>query len=190
MRRLIVTVYSSLDGVIDGDGNAAIEKWQLPFADEEFERRTLQQLQSCDALLLGRKTYQGFAQTWPALAGDNGIADRLNSLPKYVASTTLAEPLGWNATLLQGSVPGAVADLKRTSGADILLYGCGSLADTLVRYGLVDEVQVWAHPVVVGPGIRLFHDPAQLTSLQLTGTSPLKSGVVILSYQPASRNDH
>lgn len=190
MRRLIVTVYSSLDGVIDGEGNAAIEKWQLPFADDEFERRAKQQLDACDALLLGRKTYQGFAETWPTLAGDDGIADRLNSLPKYVASTTLTEPLAWNATLLKGSVPGAVAELKRASGGDILMYGCGDLADALVRHGLVDEVQVWVHPVVVGPGIRLFHDPAHLTSLRLTGTNPLESGVVILSYQPASQDDH
>jgi dihydrofolate reductase len=190
MRRLIVTVYSSLDGVIEGEGNAALEKWQLPFADDEFERRAEQQLDACDALLLGRRTYQGFAEVWPTMAGDNGIADRLNGLPKYVASRTLTEPLAWNATLLKGSVPGVVAELKRESGGDILLYGCGNLAYALVRHGLVDEVQVWVHPVVVGPGIRLFHDPAHLTSLQLTGTSPLKSGVVILSYQPASQNDH
>jgi dihydrofolate reductase len=142
MRRLIVTVYASLDGVIDGEGNAALETWQLPFADEEFERRAEQQLDTCDALLLGRRTYQGFAETWPTMAGDNGIADRLNSLPKHVASTTLTEPLAWNATLLKGSVPGAVAELKRASGGDILLYGCGDLAYTLARHGLIDEVQV------------------------------------------------
>jgi dihydrofolate reductase len=190
MRRLIVTVYFSLDGVIDGEGNAALETWQMPFADDEFEGRAKQQLDACGALLLGRRTYQGFAEVWPTLAGDNGIADRLNSLPKYVASTTLTEPLAWNATLLKGSVPGAVAERKRESGADILMYGCGDLAYALVRHGLVDEVQVWVHPVVVGPGIRLFHDPAHLTSLQLTGTNPLKPGVVILGYQPASQHDH
>lgn len=190
MRRLIVTVYSSLDGVIDGEGNAAIEKWQLPFADEEFERRAQQQVDACDALLLGRRTYQGFAEVWPTLAGDGGMADRLNSLPKYVASTTLTEPLAWNATLLKGSVPGAVAELKRKSGGDILLYGCGNLAYTLVQHGLVDEVQVWVHPVVVGPGTRLFHDPTQPISLQLAGRDSLRSGVVILSYQPAPQNDH
>jgi tetratricopeptide (TPR) repeat protein len=80
MRRLIVTVYSSLDGVIEGEGNAALETWQLPFADDEFERRAEQQLDACDALLLGRRTYQGFAEVWPTMAGDNGIADRLNGL--------------------------------------------------------------------------------------------------------------
>lgn len=98
-------VYATLDGVIDGEGNAAIERWQLPFVDEEFDRRVKEQVYSCGALLLGRKTYQGFAETWPTVTDEQGIADRLNSLPKHVASTTLTEPLAWNATLLKGTSP-------------------------------------------------------------------------------------
>jgi dihydrofolate reductase len=137
MRRLIVTVYSSLDGVIEGEGNAALETWQLPFADDEFERRAQQQLDACDALLLGRKTYQGFAEAWPSVTDEHGIAERMNSLPKYVASTTLTEPLGWNATLLKGDVPKAVAELAKQDGGTILMYGCGDLAYTLTRLRLV-----------------------------------------------------
>jgi dihydrofolate reductase len=184
MRRLVVAVYATLDGVIDGEGNAAIERWQLPFVDEEFDRRVQEQVYSSDALLLGRKTYQGFAETWPNVTDEQGIADRLNSLPKYVASTTLTEPLAWNATLLKGDVTEAVSDLKQQPGGDILMFGCGDLAYTLTRHGLVDEVQVWVHPVAVGPGVRLFHDAGDLTALRLTGTSTLDSGVVVLSYRP------
>jgi dihydrofolate reductase len=185
MRRLIVAVYATVDGVIDGEGNAAIERWQLPFVDDEFDRRTKEQVYSSDALLLGRKTYEGFAAVWPTVTDEQGIADRLNSLPKHVASTTLTEPLAWNATLLKGDVTDAVADLKRQPGGDILMYGCGGLAYTLTRHGLVDEVQVWVHPVAVGPGVRLFHDAGDLIALRLAGTSTLDSGVVVLSYRPA-----
>jgi dihydrofolate reductase len=189
MRKLIVTVYATLDGVIDGQDNAAIEKWHLPFVDEEFERHTKTKVESCDALLLGRKTYEGFAEAWPTMAGDGGVADRLNSLPKHVASRTLSEPLAWNATLLEGDLTEEVASLKQQPGGDILMFGCGDVAYTLTRAGLVDEIQVLAHPVVVGPGIRLFHDAAEQITLHLTGTTTFSSGIVFLTYRPAPQNN-
>lgn len=191
MRRLIVSASASLDGVIDGQCVAAVETWRPPFSDVEFERLATEQLDGCDALLLGRETYQRFAESWP-MADGRGFAGRIHRLPKYVASTTLTEPLAWNASLLRGSVPGAVAELKRAPGGDVLMYGCGRLAASLTRHGLVDRLQVWVHPVVAGPGVRLFHDTASLTAFQLTRVDTLTSGVAVLTYRPGSpdQSDH
>lgn len=187
MRRLIVTTSASLDGVIDRRG-ASVEAWRPPFSDRDFERLATDQLDRCDALLLGRETYQRFAASWPSATDGCWFADRVRRVPKYVASTTLAEPLAWNASLLPGSVPAAVADLKRASGGDVLMYGCGRLAAILTRHGLVDQIQVLVHPVVAGAGARLFHETAGLTAFQLTGTDTLGSGVVVLTYRPRSRD--
>lgn len=186
MRRLIVTASASLDGVIDGQGDTAVEAWRPPFPDVEFERLATDQLDGCDALLLGRETYERFAESWPSATDERGFAARIHRLPKYVASTTLTEPLAWNASLLKGNVPGAVAELKRAPGGDVLMYGCGRLAASLTRHGLVDQLQVWIHPVVAGTGVRLFHETASLTAFQLTRTGTLKSGVVVLTYRPGS----
>lgn len=184
MRRLIVTVSASLDGIIDGPGSTAFETWRPPFSDVELERLATDQLDGCDALLLGRETYQRFAESWPSATDERGLAGRIHRLPKHVASTTLTEPLAWNASLLKGSVPAAVAELKRAPGGDVLMYGCGRLAASLTRHGLVDQLQIWVHPVVAGTGVRLFHETASLTTFQLTRTGTLRSGVVVLTYRP------
>src|SRR5262249_25471673 len=120
------------------------------------------QLFASDALLIGRETYDIFANTWPSRTaaadgpGEAGYVDRINSLPKFVASRTLREPLAWNAALITGDGAQAVARLKQQSGQDILMYGCGELARTLMQHDLIDEYRFWVYPVVGGEGTRLF----------------------------------
>jgi dihydrofolate reductase len=133
------------------------------------------------ALLLGRVTYEQSAAAWASMTDEEGFADRMNTMPKYVASTTLREPLAWNATLLDGDVPAAVAKLKQQPGGDLLVQGSG----TLMQRNLIDAYQLWVHPVVLGSGKRLFADGVAPTSLQLVDTKTTSAGVVVLTYQTA-----
>jgi dihydrofolate reductase len=143
-----------------------------------------------DALLLGRETYEVFATTWPARTaaddgpGEAGFIDRINRLPKFVASTTLKEPLTWNATLIKGDVAKEVARLKQQPGRDILMFGCGELARTLMQHGLIDEYRFWVYPVVVGDGTRLF-DGGSKATLKLVDTKTFSAGFAILTCLPA-----
>ncbi|MER5334554.1 dihydrofolate reductase family protein [Micromonospora sp. NPDC002717] len=186
-RKVIASTYLSLDGVI-----ANPHLWMLSYMTEEGQRYALEQLFGSDALLLGRATYEGFAQAWPSMPRDEaGFADRMNSLPKYVVSTTL-QRLGWhNSTVIAGDVAKEVAELKRQPGKDILMYGCGRLARTLLDNDLLDELRFWLHPVFVGDGRvengdLLFRDGGA-ANLRLVGQTELSSGVVILRYQPAEK---
>lgn len=176
MGRLIVSTQMTLDGVIEATGD-----WAVP--EGEHDRHGFEQLLAAEALLLGRKTYQGLAAHWSAITGDQGWADRLNPMPKFVVSRTLREPLRWNATLVEGNASEGVRDLKARLEGDLLMYGCGGLARHLARRGLVDEVRLWVHPVVQGVGDRLFHDggPVPLT---LLGSTSFDSGVTLLRYRP------
>jgi len=189
MRRVIVEVFTSLDGVIqplDWMG------WMPPSDTGSEERGTYarDQLFAADALLLGRQTYEGFAASWPfRTAADDepgaaGYVDRINSLPKFVASRTLKEPLMWNATLITGDVAQAVAMLKQQPGQDILMYGCGDLAHTLMQHDLIDEFRFWVYPVVVGEGTRLFGGSSK-TTLKLVETRAFSAGFTILTCRPA-----
>jgi dihydrofolate reductase len=156
MRKLVVSTYTTLDGVIqplDWSGqDHSLE------AQEERGAYARELLFSADALLLGRETYEIFAEAWSSRTsaddgpGEAGCVDRINSLPKHVASTTLREPLAWNATLLQGDIPAAVSKLKDQPGQTIMMYGCGQLARTLLEHGLIDEFLFWVYPVVRGAG--------------------------------------
>jgi dihydrofolate reductase len=142
-----------------------------------------------DALLLGRETYEVFATTWPARTaaddgpGEAGFIDRINSLPKFVASTTLQEPLTWNATLIKGDVAKEVAKLKQQPGQDVLMFGCGELARTLMPHGLIDEYRFWVYPVIAGEGTRLFGGGSKAT-LKLVDTKMFSAGFAILTCQP------
>lgn len=119
---------------------------------------------------------------------EEGFADRMNGLPKYVVSTTLTEPLEWNnSTLIGGNVAEEVSALKRQPGGDILMYGSADLMHTLMRHDLIDEYRIWVEPVIVGSGKRLFKDVGDTTVLRLVDTKAIGTGVVILSYQPAGR---
>jgi dihydrofolate reductase len=190
MRKLIVSTYVTLDGVIQPmDWSAQYSGLEAREERGQFARDVLF---DADALLLGRETFEIFAQVWPIRTaaddgpGEEGFIERINQLPKYVASTTLQEPLGWNATLLTGDIPAAVTDLKKQPGASIVMYGCGELARTLLEHDLIDEFHFWVYPVVRGSGTRLFGAGA-VADLHLVETRAFKTGVALLICQPTSR---
>ncbi len=175
MRKLVESTFVTLNGDI-----GAPHEWGPPFWDDEHAGYAAKLLSAADALLLGRETYEGFVQAWPSRTGD--IADRINSLPKYVASNTLKEAT-WNATILEGDVAGEVARLKQEPGESILKYGTGELDRALMAHDLVDEFHFWLFPVVVGAGRRLF-DGFDTTRLNLVDTTKFESGIVVLTYAP------
>ena len=185
MRKLIVSTYLTLDGVMSLDGGMA-ERWHFPFFNDELNTYAREQLFAADALLLGRRTYDIFAASWPSVTDEEGFADRMNHLPKYVVSTSLATADWTNTTIIRDQVPDAVAILKQQPGQDILLYGSATLMRTLTGHGLVDEYRLWVHPVVAGSGQRLFPDGEQMSFLRRTAITPFSSGVAILHYQPAT----
>ena len=149
-----------------------------------------------DALIMGRETYEIFAPAWSSRTaedeqpGEEGYVDRINSMPKFVASTMLKEPLGWNnSILIRGDVVDAVSGLKERFSGNVLMYGCGPLARTLTRDGLVDEFQMWIYPVIWGDGERLFNGLGNGTYLTLADTKGLVSGVVLNTYWPVEREN-
>jgi dihydrofolate reductase len=133
---------------------------------------------------LGRVTYEGFAKAWPTMEGTGDYGERMNSMPKYVASTTL-DAAGWNATLLKEPVPETIAELKQQPGRDILVFGSGQLLHTLIQHHLVDEYRLMVHPIIVGSGKRLFPEGTAQLVLKLVEIKPFSSGVAVLTYQPA-----
>ena len=185
MSRIVVTEFMSLDGVIDEP------RWTFQFdrgpAGDKFKN---DELFDSDALLLGRVTYQGFAQAWPAMEADNGdFGVRMNSIPKYVVSATLtdAEATWGDTTVIRGDVVAEITRLKEQPGGDLLVEGSGQLVQTLIQHGLVDEYRLMVFPIVLGAGQRLF--PAEMTeaaSLALTSVQESGGGVLILTYQPAT----
>lgn len=176
MRKLVESTFVTLDGVISSP-----EKWGGPFWDEEHAGYAANLLFAADALLLGRKTYDIFAASWPSRSGDP-VSDRMNSVPKYVVSSTLKTG-SWNATVLKGNVAEEVAALKNQPGQGILKFGTGELDRTPVEHRLVDEFHFWLFPVVLGDGQRLF-EGIDKTDLELVRTSTFKSGIVVLTYAP------
>ena len=187
MRKIIVSTYMTLDGVIQPIDWSA--QSQDPASAEERGRYARDLLFEADSLLLGRETYQIFAEAWPTRTaadddpGAAGVTDRINSLPKYVASKTLSEPLSWNATLIKGDVPREIARLKEQPGQSIVMYGCGQLAKTLFEHNLVDEFRFWVYPVVRGSGTRLFEDGVN-ADLELVETRVFGGGFAVLTCRP------
>lgn len=179
MRKIIVSTYMSLDGVIDNP------MWTMPYWSDEIAKFQQDDLFASDALLLGRETYEGFAEAWSSRAGADEFTDRMNSLPKHVVTTTLNEAT-WNATLIKRNVPEEIARLKQQPGQNILKYGGGQLLDTLVQHNLLDELHVLVFPIVVGSGARLFKGEVD-AKFKLAGTSVFSSGVVPLIYQHAPK---
>jgi dihydrofolate reductase len=174
MRKLVESTFVTLDGVISSP-----QEWGPPYWDDEHATYARDLLFAADALLLGRETYEGFAQAWPSRTGDE-YSDRINSLPKYVASTTLQETT-WNATLIRGDIAGEVATLKQQPGQNILKFGTGVLDRTLMQHNLVDEFHFWLFPVAAGSGQRLF-DGIDTTHLKLRDTTRFSTGIVVLVY--------
>src|SRR5215211_4203137 len=194
MRRVIVSEFVSLDCVME-----APERWTLQFGSEEQERFKYDELAAADALLLGRTTYEGFAAAWPGMMDQyegprraelGEYAAMMNGYPKYVASTTLQEPLGWNnSTLIEGDVAEEVSRLKQQPGKDILVFGSGKLVNSLMRDELIDEYRLMIFPIIVGSGQRLFADGIDEMVLRLVDTETFGSGVVVLTYRPAAEQD-
>ena len=177
MGTVIAVEYVSLDGVMAEPG------WSGPYFDDEVARFQNDNLFSADALLLGRVTYEGFKAAWPNMEGDEqGFGKRMNSLPKYVATTTLTEA-EWNATFLQGDVTAAVTELK-AGDQTLLLNGSADLFNDLSGAGLIDEYRLMVFPVVVGSGKRLFAEGASAPGLRLLRSTITASGVAILTYGP------
>ena len=192
MRRVIVSEFVSLDGVIEdpgGSGESDRGGWSFQVdRGAEGDKFKFDELAAADTLLLGRVTYEGFAAAWPQIeeqTGDYGAW--MNGYPKHVASRTLQEPLEWkNSTLIEGDVAEEVGRLKQQDGKDILVFGSGQLARTLMEHDLVDEYRLMLFPVVVGKGKRLFGDVGETRTMRLVDTKPVgPDGVLILTYEPA-----
>lgn len=177
MRKLVESTFVTLDGVISNP-----QEWSPPYWDEEHAAYARKLLFSADALLLGRATYEGFAEAWPARSGDE-YTDRINAMPKHVASRTLTEAT-WNATVIQGDVAEEVARLKQEPGDGLLKFGTGELDRTLLANGLIDELHFWVFPVLAGSGRRLI-DGVETTHLKLVDTTRFASGIVVLTYSPS-----
>ena len=176
MRKVTQTVLVSADGVV-GDPRL----WALDYRDAEVEKDSLERLGNSDTMILGRGTYELFAATWPGQSSD--FAGRMNSNRKYVFSSTLTEATWNNSTIVPGDAVDGVARLRQQDGADLLLYGHGSLAHTLWEHGLIDELRLSIHPVLAGRGQLLFWESGK-TPLKLDSVTTLGTGVVVLSYQP------
>src|SRR5690606_2866195 len=178
MRKIIVSTMMSLDGVEDSPQN-----WSFDFWNDEIGKYASDLLFASDALVMGRATYEAFAEAWSSRAGADAFADRINAMPKYVASRTAKEPLTWNSTLIQGDVVDFIRKLKDQPGQDILQYGCGELTYTMVEAGLVDELRFLVYPVTVGTGARIFENVAK-TPMKLLSTHTFSTGVIAQHYQP------
>jgi dihydrofolate reductase len=178
MRKIVVSEFMSLDGVIE-----APDAWQFPFQTEEMGAITERQIHDTDAFLLGRVTYEMFAQYWPTQThNEHGVADKLNSAPKCVVSTTLQKADWNNSTQIKSNVIEEIRKLKQQSGSMIAIIGSTVLVHSLLDAGLIDEIQVLVHPIVLGKGIRLFVDGYHST-MKLADSKILPKGVVYLSYQ-------
>ena len=182
MRKIIVEAEVSIDGAMGGE-NADFWQQVFPFHSADVDGYLNELLFMPDALLMGKKTYTFFAQVWPARQGKE--ADRINSMPKYVASRTLEEPLEWNARLIQGDVVEEIRKLKQEPGKSLLQYGVGELTHTMLEHGLVDELHFLVFPFAFGEGPRIFEHMG-VNTLKLIGTRTFSSGVVALIYQPAN----
>ncbi|WP_406229897.1 dihydrofolate reductase family protein [Nocardia sp. NBC_01009] len=179
MRKLVESTFVTTDGVI-----AEPHRWSAPYWDNEHADYAAGLLFASDALLLGRETYTGFASAWPTRPAGDEYTDRINAMPKYVASRTLRqEDATWNATILQGDVTEAVRVLKEQDGADILKFGTGSLSHLLLDNKLVDEYHFWIFPTIAGAGTRLF-EGRDVSHLELLDTTTFKSGIVVHRLAP------
>jgi class 3 adenylate cyclase/dihydrofolate reductase len=193
MRRLIAQEFMTLDGVMEAPG---LEEhiqgrngWALLLSDAEMQRYNLELFNRCDAILLGRVTYQIWEIWWPTANDAAGFATRVNAMPKYVVSNTLASVDWDNTTILRGDLRENVTNLKAQEGGDILLNGSADLLAALLDLRLIDEFRILVFPLVLGSGKRLFRDNIDSTHLRLTDTQTFSSGVVLLTYEPREAPD-
>ena len=183
MRRVGAWELVSLDGVMERP-----EEWAFSYSDDEMGEASASGMAASDALLLGRVTYEHLAAYWPNQPGGEPMVDYINSVPKYVVSGTLEEPLAWNnSTIISGNMAEEIARLKRQPGKDITILGSGTLVRSLLRDGLLDELTLMVHPVVLGSGKRLFEDRSDARALKLASSRTFSTGVVSLAYRPADK---
>jgi dihydrofolate reductase len=184
--RIVVTEFVSLDGVMEDPGGAENFRhggWSFEIdRGDEGNTFKLDEALSSEALLLGRVTYEGFAEAWPSREGE--FADKFNTMPKYVVSSTLEEPDWNNSTVLKGDVADEVAKLRQKQDGDIVVHGSARLVQTLIEHDLVDEFRLMVYPVVLGSGKRLFGEASDKKPLRLVDSKVVGDGVAILIYEP------
>ncbi|HLJ32276.1 MAG TPA: dihydrofolate reductase family protein [Ktedonobacteraceae bacterium] len=178
MRKIVASMCMTMDGVVENP-----QMWTSQFRREESQKYKFDELFASDALLLGRITYQEFAAGWPSMQGTGKYGERMNSLPKFVVSTTLSE-MEWNASLLTGNLAEEVSRIKQQPGQDVLIFGSGELVHSLMSLDLIDEYRLMVFPIVVGNGKRLFHGESQQKEFKLVHSHTFGSGVVVLTYEP------
>lgn len=181
MGKVVVSEFVTLDGVMH-----APHEWSFPFWNDEIAKFKFDELFASDALLLGRVTYEGFAAAWPSQTDEQGYADRINNLPKWVVSATLKEVPWKNSRLIQANVAEEVSSLRQQTDRNLLIFGSGKLIETLLPHGVIDEYALLVYPIVLGRGRRLFGDGSN-TSLKLVETRSFASGVVLLNYQTSTK---
>jgi dihydrofolate reductase len=177
MRKVVLSMFVSLDGVMEEPA------WTFPYWNDEIAKFKYDELFASDALLLGRVTYQGFAAAWPSRTDEQGFADRMNSLPKFVVSTTLKNVEWNNSSLIKDNIAEEVTKLKQQPGQDILVFGSGTLVRALMQQNLIDQYHLLVYPILLGKGKRLFKGGSK-AALKLVETKTFSSGVVALIYQP------
>jgi dihydrofolate reductase len=186
MGRIVVTEFVSLDGVMEDPGGAEGYEhggWTFEIDRGEGDQFKLDETMSSEALLLGRVTYEGFAEAWPSREGS--FADKFNTMPKYVVSSTLDDPEWSNSTVITGDLAQEVAKLRERHDGDVVVHGSGQLAQFLLEHDLVDELRLMVFPVVLGSGKRLFSDASNKKQLRLVDSRTVGDGVAILVYQPS-----
>ena len=183
MRKLIVSEWMTLDGVFDGD---TMKEWFMPFDSDDRRAYIVKTMNACDAILFGRTTYEMLAPYWsPLKNNEDGLADKINSVPKYVVSATLKKA-GWNnSTIIRENVITAITTLKQQPGNEIHIEGSATLVQSLMEVNLIDEYRFLIHPIIIGSGKRFFKDGMKTTGLKIVKTAALDKGVVLNCYQPA-----
>jgi dihydrofolate reductase len=184
MGRIVVSEFVSLDGVMEDPGGSEDFKhggwtFEISTGDEGMQFKVDETMQS-EAMLLGRKTYEGFAEAWPERDGE--FADRFNGMPKYVVSSTLRDPEWTNTTVVGGDLPSAVAGVREQTSGDVVVHGSAQLVQGLLDADLVDEMRLMVFPVVLGSGKRLFGETTDKKPLKLTDSKIVGDGVAILTY--------
>jgi dihydrofolate reductase len=183
VRKVVAVELVSVDGVIE-----APEEWAFSYSNDEMEEANASGMAASDALLLGRVTYEVLAAFWPHQPGGTPMVDYINSVPKFVVSETLEEPLEWNnSTLIEGNVAEEITQLKRQPGKDITILGSGVLVRSLLRDGLLDEIKLLVHPIVLGGGKRLFEEGGDRKALKLVDSKTFGTGVLYLTYRPVGQ---
>ena len=194
MRKVVVFMNLTLDGVMQAPGRPDEDRrggfehggWAMPYADHEMGIVAAESMATTGALVFGRRTYEDFYSVWPNRTDENPFTTVLNNTPKYVASTTLEEPLPWvNSTLLQGDGAKAVAKLKEQPGKDLVILGSGELVKSLMQRNLIDVYVLQIHPLLLGAGRRLFSDEGSFAALRLVDSKTTTTGVIIATYLPA-----